>query len=158
LETREVPATITVTSAADAGAGTLREAITKANMTNAADTINFNIPGGPTATIYLKTALPQITHTLTIDGTSQSNATYPAIALDGSQATQDISAGLDLAAVCTVKGFAIGNFAKGAGILVEAANAKILHCHVGTDIFGVQAAPNYVGIKIAGDGATLDYN
>lgn len=39
-------ATYTVTNTGDTGAGSLRQAITDANGTAAADTIAFNIPGG----------------------------------------------------------------------------------------------------------------
>jgi Right handed beta helix region len=59
-----------VTSVADNGPGTLRQAILNANAnTPALDTITFNI-GGPTR-IILATPLPQITDGVVIDGTSQ---------------------------------------------------------------------------------------
>ncbi|MCB9895210.1 MAG: right-handed parallel beta-helix repeat-containing protein [Planctomycetes bacterium] len=57
--------TFNVTSNADSGAGSLRDAITQANAsTSTADTITFGITG----TITLTTALPVITDNLTIDG------------------------------------------------------------------------------------------
>ena len=63
-------ATFTVTSLGDAGAGTLRDAITQANAAAGADDIAFattlNLPG----TITLQTALPDITDDLTITGPS----------------------------------------------------------------------------------------
>jgi len=58
-------ATLTVTSLADAGPGTLREAITLANASvGVADTIVFSVDG----TITLASRLPDIDDDLTIDG------------------------------------------------------------------------------------------
>jgi hypothetical protein len=61
-------ATFTVTSLADSGAGSLRQAISDANATPAADTIIFGISG----TITLASSLPDITTAITIDGTGRS--------------------------------------------------------------------------------------
>ncbi len=61
-------ATITVSSTADAGAGTLREAITTANGNgDASNTIDFSVSGA----LNLVSLLPTITKQLTIDGTGQ---------------------------------------------------------------------------------------
>src|SRR5689334_2545085 len=54
----------TVTTLDDSGAGSLREAIETANMTDGADTITFNVTG----TIDLGSTLPTISDDLTIDG------------------------------------------------------------------------------------------
>jgi hypothetical protein len=75
--------TFTVTNTTDSGPGSLRQAITDANTTAGADTINFNIPAstdpGCNATngvcrISPATGLPSITEAVTIDGYSQSGA------------------------------------------------------------------------------------
>ncbi|MHC4841303.1 MAG: choice-of-anchor Q domain-containing protein [Planctomycetota bacterium] len=57
-------ATFTVTTTGDAGAGTLRDAITQANSTSGTDTVQFAVTG----TVSLLTALPVITENITIDG------------------------------------------------------------------------------------------
>jgi hypothetical protein len=62
-----------VTNTNDAGAGSLRDAITQANALAGADDITFSIP--PASTISLLTALPQITDPLTITGPGASNLT-----------------------------------------------------------------------------------
>lgn len=66
-------ATFTVTSLADSGAGTLRDAVTQANAAAGADDIVFattiNLPG----TITLQTALPDISDDLTITGPSSND-------------------------------------------------------------------------------------
>ena len=67
-------ATFTVTSTADSGAGTLRQAIIDANNAGGADTIAFNIAGSGVHTIALATPLPAITSAATIDGYTQTGA------------------------------------------------------------------------------------
>ena len=72
LEGRILLATFTVTSADDAGRGTLRQAILDANASPGADTVAFNVPTPPVlVTIAPTTPLPAITETLTIDGSTQ---------------------------------------------------------------------------------------
>jgi len=64
-------ATYTVTTTADSGAGSLRQAILDANANSGADSIAFDIPGSGIHTITPLTALPPITQSLTIDGYTQ---------------------------------------------------------------------------------------
>jgi hypothetical protein len=80
LEERRLLATLTVTSTADAGAGSLRDAIVMANGNGVADTIEFNIPAadpgfnGTWWTITLASDLP----TLTESGTNILGSTQTA--------------------------------------------------------------------------------
>ncbi len=79
-------ATITVSSTGDAGAGTLRDAITTANgNVDLSNIINFSISG----TLNLLSSLPTITKQLTIDGTGQN------FIIDGNDTT---TIGLDITA------------------------------------------------------------
>jgi hypothetical protein len=66
--------TYTVTSTADTGPGTLRQAILDANANAGPDTIAFNIAGGGVHTITLATPLAPLTSPVTIDGYTQSGA------------------------------------------------------------------------------------
>ncbi len=66
-----IAATFTVTSVADGGAGSLRQAILDANGNVGADTIAFNIVGSGVQTIAPGSALPTITDGVTIDGYTQ---------------------------------------------------------------------------------------
>ncbi len=66
--------TYTVTTTADAGAGSLRQAILDANANPGADTIHFNIVGSGVQTTVLVTSLPTISDAVTIDGYSQPGA------------------------------------------------------------------------------------
>ena len=71
LEGRLAPATFTVTTTKDSGAGSLRAAILSANATPGPDAVAFNIAGGGVKTITLAGALPAVTGKLTINGASQ---------------------------------------------------------------------------------------
>src|SRR5262245_22740789 len=64
-------ATFTVTTTADFGAGSFRQAIQDAEATPAADTIHFNLPGPGVHTILLTTWLPKAFNPITVDGYTQ---------------------------------------------------------------------------------------
>lgn len=78
LEDRTSPAVFMVTNRADAGAGSLRQAVLKANMTNVPDTIQFKV--GLIGTIRLTTGEITITRPLSIRGPGTRMIT-----IDGSQ-------------------------------------------------------------------------
>jgi hypothetical protein len=147
---------IMVTSNADSGAGSLREAIGIANTTGTVNTINFNIGSG-LQTINLNSPLPAITKQLTIDATSQPGyAGTPLIELNGAAAGLNAN-GLEviLNDHSIIKGLVINNFS-GNGIFINgaAANTAILNCYIGTDATGTLAKPNATGIFISGSDAT----
>jgi hypothetical protein len=74
-----------VVSTANSGSGSLEAAIDQANSNSGADTIVFNIANAVPVTIDLFSALPEITETLTIDGTSEPGyAGTPLITIDTS--------------------------------------------------------------------------
>ncbi len=64
-------ATFTVTTTADTGAGSLRQAILDSNGAIGPDTIDFNIAGSGPHVIQPVTALPQVTDHVTIDGSAE---------------------------------------------------------------------------------------
>jgi parallel beta-helix repeat protein len=66
LEDRILLSAFTVSNLNDSGGGSLRQAILNANAEHGADTINFTVAG----TIVLNSALPNVTDTVNIDGTS----------------------------------------------------------------------------------------
>ena len=104
-----------VTTTADGGPGSLRQAILDSN--NAPDgtnTIDFDIPGTGVRTIAPASPLPAITTPVVIDGTSQPGyAGSPLIAIlgQGNEDADATSAGADL----TVKGVLIGGCDLSAG-------------------------------------------
>ena len=134
-----------VTSFADSGAGTLRQAIIDANNSAGADTITFNSSG----TITLSTPLPSLTGSnITIDGTVPAGGTTPRVELRGN-GTVSGQGFLIKSSGNTIRGFVINGFNAsftadkgGAGIIVSAVNVTaadnntIEHCYVGTNVAG----------------------
>jgi hypothetical protein len=114
MEDRRLLSTFTVTTDADSGPGSLRQAILESNAgTGGGNTIEFDIPGGRAHTIALLQPLPAITNSVLIDGGSQPGSSgSPSIELTGDPAgTGDglITAGSDV----TVRGLVLHSFAVG---------------------------------------------
>ena len=81
LESRELLASLLVTTVADSGPGSLRQAILSANAAGGASTIDFQIAGAGPFLIQPASALPAITAPVTIDGYSQPGARANSLAL-----------------------------------------------------------------------------
>ena len=154
LEARSLLSTFAVTSAADAGPGTLRQAIADANAQAGADSVSFAIGSG-VQVIRLLSPLPAVAagQPLSIDGTTQpGTGTSPRIVLDGTSAGAS-AVGLQLDADNSlVRGLAIGNFA-GDGILIHGSAAHVAGCVIGADPGGTIARPDGEGIRVAGPGS-----
>jgi len=91
LETRMVPAVITVTSLADAGDGTLRAAILQANSNPDADTISF--APGVNGTISLNSALPALSTDIFLNGPGAASLTVSAANTTTPYRVFEVSAG-----------------------------------------------------------------
>src|ERR1051325_3811005 len=156
-----------VTTPANDGPGSLRQAILDANEqcpTNAPCRINFEIPGPPPAEGWFTIAPawpppPVRGWEVDIDGerqtaiTGDTNPRGPEIFLDGRAVT--IADGLLFdKSIATVRGLAIGGF-PGNGILVLRANMTIQNDYIGTDPTGEVPVPN--GLRgIMGDGFSAE--
>ena len=171
------PITYLVTTNADAGVGSLRDAI---NTTNAnvgfTNTINFIFLGGP---IVPLSDLPTITNPVIIDGYfgapgGATPNTNPITAANNAVIATEIrgpGAGVDLPVLnglflgggsdgSIIRGLSINNFASipsadinggGAGILIGSDNNIIEGNFIGTDTTGTQSLPNFSAIRITGD-------
>jgi hypothetical protein len=145
LEERAVPATFTVTNTGDSAqpnSGSLRRAIMDANATPGANIILFNIttaPGQATPPEIMPTsALPLITNSVTIDGTSEPN--FAMVQLDG-KAEGLVQNGLTLKANgCHIKGLDLTRWYDGIKVLSN--NNEIDHDLIGIDSQG-SAAGNF---------------
>ncbi|HZY85142.1 MAG TPA: right-handed parallel beta-helix repeat-containing protein [Gemmataceae bacterium] len=123
LEGRWAPAVLAVTTAADSGPGSLRQALLDANAAPGLDTINFAIGSGA-QTIMLSSPLPPVTDPVVLDGTTQPGwAGLPLVTLDGHAAGAtdglDLVAGTSAVRALTVTGFAgcgIAAFSTGVAI------------------------------------------
>ncbi|HOZ41248.1 MAG TPA: hypothetical protein PLL25_10615, partial [Flavobacteriales bacterium] len=152
-------AQFTVTTTADAGAGSLRAAITSANGAAGADTIQFNIAGAGVRTITVASALPTITGPVFIDGYSQPgtvwNTTDPGsnavlrIELNGNNA---VATGLTVNANdCTIQGFILNRFTTNSiNVQSGVSGTRILGNFIGTNALGTAASGTGNGVVIAG--------
>lgn len=144
LENRSLLSVFTVLNTLDAGAGSLRQAITDANARIGADVVQFQLPDPGVNTIHLASALPAVTDPLNIDGTSQPGyAGQPLVELDGSSVA---GSGLALLArSCRVTGLTIGGFS-GYGIYMEGQGRNVIQGnYIGTDASGTLAHGNRLG-------------
>ena len=155
LEDRLAPATFVVNTAADENDGigvggvSLREAITAANATTAADTINFSIGAGGFQTISLSSALPALTRPVVIAGNTQPGFNgSPLIQISGTSAGASANGLVMKAAGSTVRSVGVVNF-KGNGILALGSNNVVEGCYIGLNSAG--ALPNqFHGVLITG--------
>jgi parallel beta-helix repeat protein len=116
-------ATYTVTTTADSGPGSLRQAILDGNASPGVDTIHFNIPGiSQVFTITPLTPLPDVTGRVVIDGYTQPGAQANTLA-NGNDAVLKIELNGSLAGTnanglsirtsdCTIRGLVINRFAQ----------------------------------------------
>jgi hypothetical protein len=161
LETRDAPAVFTVTTTADSGTGSLREAITRADSQRGEDVIAFAIPTtdpgfvdangngiyepGDYWSIAPLTALPAITEAVTVDGWSQPGPPddRPVIELSGAAATGTVD-GLTLAghAGSRVRGLIINRFS-GSGVHLDGGGQhRLAGNFIGTNSLGTAARSN----------------
>ena len=152
LENRELfSMTYTVTSTADSGLGSLRQAILNANQNPGSDLINFNIASSGLQTISLLSALPATTDAVTIDATTEPGYVgRPLVQLNGANAglTAD---GLDvLGGGSTIKGLDIIRFG-GAGLFISNLGGNAIQGNwIGIDMNG-SAAGNSEGVIVQSD-------
>jgi len=168
LTSGALAATFQVTNTADAGPGSLREAILAANGNVGADTITFNVSGAGCdgsglCTIAPAAALPFLTDTVVVDGYTQPGSAPNTNAIGASNAVLKIvlsgalapgSTALDLEANdSTIRGVAVIGFNIGFRPAFTN-NSKIQGCFVGVDASGATAGTNIWGIY-AEYGSTL---
>lgn len=165
IATWTMATTYTVTNTNDAGAGSLRQAISDANVTPGTHTIAFNIPTSDPNYIAVQgvwkitpaTALPLVMRSsLTIDGSSQTvnqgntNLDGPEIMLDGNHAFgSDFAFHLYNVTGVTVQGFIIGRFTVGIEISGSTSQSNIIRGnYIGCNYNATDTLSNTHGIEI----------
>jgi parallel beta-helix repeat protein len=135
--------TFTVTTTADSGAGSYRQAILDANANPGPDTIAFNIPGPGPYVITPTAPWGAFTEPIVIDGTTQPGyAGTPLIELaDFSGGAISLQGGDS-----TVRGLCIRGF--NTAIQLGSSGNHVEGCFIGTDVTGTVAAPNGTGFDI----------
>jgi len=137
LEVRSVLSAMSVTNLNDSGLGSLRQAIIDANANVGADTIEFDVAG----VITLKSALPNITDEVDIDGTTAPGyAAAPEVQIDFNN-----KAGLKFSA-------GSGNSTLNSLSLVRSSGSGVTI----NGVSGVTLVGNYIGLTL--DGTTIGAN
>ncbi|MCP5093371.1 MAG: hypothetical protein GY949_20875, partial [Gammaproteobacteria bacterium] len=175
---QEALSTYTVSNTNDSGAGSLRQAIIDANASAATDNIFFDTSDalvGGAHTISLLSALPDITETVVIDGTQDSDFSgTPIIVLDGSGAGAGVD-GLRLVAGSdgsTIQGLVINQFTYSGVVIDNSDNNSIVGNYIGTDVAGIVdqgngndgvqltngSSDNTIGGNVAGAGNLISGN
>jgi parallel beta-helix repeat protein len=144
--------TFTVTTTADSGAGSLRQAMLDANAAAGADLIRFQIAPGGAQTITPLSPLPPLTDSVTLDGTTQGGyAGHPLVEIEGSELGGENPDGLLVAAPsCTLRGLILNRFGRTAVVFGDNSDNSVLEqCLVGTDFAGTKPLANSLGVLIA---------
>lgn len=143
-------ATFTVTNTNDNGAGSLRQAILSANQNSGTDSITFAVGSGMIR-INPTSALPAITSTVTIDGTTQPGFSgTPIVEIRGSSAGSG-ARGLyitNTGAGSLVRGLVINGFSAH-GIFIDTNKVNIKGNYIGTDVsgnFGIGNGDDGIGV------------
>src|SRR5271166_5100701 len=135
IERRLLLTTFVVTSTADSGPGTLRQAILDVDADSTpGDTIDFSIGSGGVQIISPLSALPDITNSVTINGTSQPGYPgHPIIVIFGAKAGLNANGLTISAGSSTVQGLDILGFF-GNGIDLNSKGDDVIDsCIIGTD-------------------------
>lgn len=141
VEGRVLFSTYTVTNVNDIGAGSFRDALNRANVTTAADTIEFRIGTG-LKTIWARGGM-NARYPVNINATTQGGyAGKPLVEIRGDYAGTSTNALSLSGGYSTVQGLVINRFG-GTGIMVMYGNNNVIrNNYIGTDASGAAAAPN----------------
>ena len=150
---------IVVTTTADSGPGSLRQAILDANANPGSDSIAFNIPGGGVRTIAVGSEL------VTSDDVLIEGYTQPGSSLNTDPAADNAVILIELqgsgtdgfvvsAGTARIRGLALHGFLYAIS-LGGAVGSKVLGCFVGPRAAGDSAPGNAVGIWSHGSGADI---
>ena len=135
----------------------LREAIDRANGEAGTDTIGFDIAGAGPHTIQPTSALPAITDSVVVDGTSEPDfAGTPVIELDGQLAGAGVSGVLVTAGESTIRGLVVNRFGHAGIHLLTNGGNLVVGNRVGLDVTGTLDRGNTnVGIHIQSSDNTI---
>jgi hypothetical protein len=155
--------TFLVTSTADAGPGSLRQAILDANASPGADSITFAIPGAGPHRIAPLSPLPDVSDPVFVDGFSQPGSSpntrpfgqgtdaVPMVDLDGGPGLGGpFSDGIVITGGnSTLRGLVIRRVGRRPVVLASDGNA-IVGCFIGLDASGAVGSSNGFGIEVLG--------
>lgn len=156
--------TFTVTTTADAGPGSLRQALSDASGATTstiefnipATDAGFNLPGTPGAwRIAIDSALPAVTRTTRINGLTQPGSSCVAPRIEvRPRVPQSISVGLQITANnAEVRGLCLNGFGGDAIAIIGATGCTVSCNFIGPDVLGGSTVGNDTGVRIT-NGAT----
>lgn len=142
-----------ITTTANSGPGSLRNAILYANSNPGFDTITFHLPAGAVHTINLSSPLPEITQPVLIDGTSQAGyAGVPRVIIFGGYShgpLLKLTAGGSTVRGLALQGAGSDNGGSADGIWLAGGTNTVTGCYLGLAVNGVDRVPNLsTGIRI----------
>ena len=140
-----VSAVFRVTTSVERGPGSLREAIESANASPGQDRIEFAIAFGP-QTIEPVTALPDITDSVVLDGTTQSGyAGAPLVELLGNNGSHSFFPGL-AGGSSAIRGMAFNRASSEEAAITVASNGNVFeNCYFAVNLDGTPAYSNVAG-------------
>src|SRR5947209_4849405 len=151
LEDRTVPTTFHVTSLADSGAGTLRDAIDQANASTGPDQIVFDVPG----TVTLESPLSTIFDDVRIYGLGAANTTVTRDSAAGSFGIFAGSGSTNMAFIgMTITG---GNGGAGGAVTATTGTTTIQDCAVINNT-GIQGGAVFMPVSTSGWLRCIDSN
>ncbi|VTU01779.1 Uncharacterized protein OS=Synechocystis sp. (strain PCC 6714) GN=D082_23580 PE=4 SV=1 [Gemmataceae bacterium] len=136
LDERAVPAVFTVTNLTDSGAGSLRNAINRANATPGLDEIQFGVRG----TVVLTAALPAFTSPVTVSGDSAPGFTSGPTVFVNANGFQGLVFGSG-SGNSTLQSLGVIR-AAGAGVTLVSRNVSLFGNYIGAQGNGVLPAGN----------------
>jgi hypothetical protein len=159
LELRRLLAAFSVTTEADVGPGSLRQAVLDANATPERDGITFAIPtaAGVTPTIRPLSPLPAVTAPLVIDGGSWRGGGVqpPRVNLDGRAAGAGADGIVLSAEQSAVYGMAIYGFSRNGVVLSGGYTTRASVCYLGLTAGGESVGNGDAGVLVTGGGGTV---
>jgi hypothetical protein len=145
-----IPYQLKVNSLADAGPGTLRQALLDGNAFPDENLVRFELAGTGPFVIHLLSPLPTVTSPLIIDGSSQSDSNgLPLLELDGGGGTNAFDGLVIVSGNSTVRGLALHGFATALRLETNGNNV-VQGNFIGTDVMGTNTAGN------SGDGIYIN--
>lgn len=139
---KAAPCTITVSNTNNSGSGSLRQAITDANVASDVDTICFNIGSG-LQTIIPTSPLVAITKPAILDATTQPGFSgSPLIEIKGTGSGDGAVGFWITAGNTTVKGFIINDYSANGIFITNNSGNTIINNYIGTNSGGTSAVPN----------------
>ncbi|HEV7300730.1 MAG TPA: carbohydrate-binding protein [Tepidisphaeraceae bacterium] len=156
LEPRQLLTTFLVSNTADAGEGSLRQAILNANADANADNIHFAIASPGPWSIAPLTNLPTITAPVVLDATTQPGyAGKPVVEIKGPDLAWN-SVGFhvwDGSDHSLIRGLVINGFQY--GIITRGISVRVEGNFIGTDLSGTAAVGNGIGVLAMGRNAII---